>query len=70
MKNVFVLIVLALLAMNFFYTSTVYSAPIPQITLDVPTEILIGESFTFTVTFKNTGNSFGYGPFIDLILDY
>ena len=32
-------------------------------------EALIGEDFTFTVTFKNTGTNVGYGPFVDLVLD-
>jgi uncharacterized repeat protein (TIGR01451 family)/fimbrial isopeptide formation D2 family protein len=36
--------------------------------LNVPTEVLIGEPFTFTVVFENTG-SVGYGPFIDLVLE-
>jgi uncharacterized repeat protein (TIGR01451 family) len=38
---------------------------------DVPTEVLLGEQFKFKVRFKqpNAGSTFGYGPFIDLVLD-
>ena len=40
---------------------------IPQ---DVPSEVLIGEEFTFTVRFKNVpGAAIGFGPFIDLAID-
>jgi len=48
---------------------SVQSSPVPQVTLSVPAEVLIGEDFTFTVKFKNAGNQIGYGPFIDLVLD-
>ena len=30
-------------------------------------DVQIGEDFTFTVTFDNTGTDVGYGPFVDLI---
>jgi uncharacterized repeat protein (TIGR01451 family) len=39
----------------------------PSVTLDVPDEVLIGDTFKFTVTFYPT-NAVGYGPFIDLVL--
>ena len=29
--------------------------------------VLIGENFSFTVAFKNTGSSVGYGPFVDVV---
>ena len=37
----------------------------------VPPQALIGEDFTFTVTFDNqtTGSTVGYAPFIDLVFD-
>jgi uncharacterized repeat protein (TIGR01451 family) len=43
----------------------------PTVTLiDVPNEVLIGEEFTFKVKFESpAGSPFGYGPFIDLVLD-
>jgi uncharacterized repeat protein (TIGR01451 family) len=50
-------------------TVSVQSSPVPQVTLNVPAEVLIGEDFTFEVKFRNAGNQFGYGPFIDLVLD-
>ncbi len=44
--------------------------PVPKVTLvNVPTEVLIGEPFTFTVVFENVGSAIGYGPFIDLVLE-
>jgi len=42
------------------------AAGIPSVALGVPGSVFIGDSFTFTVTFDNTGTT-GYGPFIDLI---
>jgi conserved repeat domain/conserved repeat domain len=47
------------------------SGPNPYATLSVPDEVLIGETFSFNVTFDNTSTNptdEGYGPFIDLIL--
>ena len=32
-----------------------------------PTEVLIGESFSFTVNLQNTGDAPGYGPYIDVV---
>lgn len=42
--------------------------PLADVTLNIPANALIGQNFTFTVTFDNTGADTGYGPFIDLIL--
>lgn len=45
----------------------VYASPVPRVSLDVPTNIMIGADFTFTATFDNIAASdVGYGPFIDL----
>lgn len=51
-------------------TGTLLAAPTPTVTLNLPGSTPIGEDFTFTVTFDNTGNpgDVAYGPFIDLIL--
>jgi len=47
---------------------TVAAQPIPEATLAVPTETLLGEDLAnFTVTFDNTGDAPGYGPFIDMV---
>ena len=49
-------------------TSPAQPDPAPDVTLIMPSEVLIGEDFTFTVTFKSTGGAIGYGPYIDLYL--
>ncbi len=47
-----------------------YQSPNPP-PPDVPSEVLINEQFKFKVRFnnQNANTSFGYGPFIDLVLD-
>jgi LPXTG-site transpeptidase (sortase) family protein len=44
-------------------------APVASVSLSVPASVQLGQDFTFTATFDNTGPSddTGYGPFIDLI---
>ncbi len=42
-------------------------AATPNVSLSGLGEVLVGEDFTFKVSFKNTGSSAGYGPFIDLV---
>ncbi len=71
-----IMTVLAVAGALFFATEPrttfTQSGPLPQVTLNVPSEVLIGENFTFTVKFKNastTPGDIGYGPFIDLVLD-
>ncbi len=52
-----------------FFATPVPAAPIPSASLNVPAEIPIGESFSFTVTFDNSSlTDAGYGPYIDLEL--
>jgi len=46
----------------------VSAAPVPDLTLDIPSAPILGEPFSFTATFQNTGTDPGYGPFIDLVL--
>ena len=43
-------------------------APTPTVSLDVDSQVLIGENFTFTVTFDNSSTDIGYGPYIDVYL--
>jgi len=45
-------------------------APNAATALTVPNEVMIGEPFTFTVTFDNTGaaGETGFGPYVDLFL--
>jgi len=41
--------------------------PAPIVSIDLPSEVLIGEDFQFEVKFKNnTGAGVGYAPYIDL----
>jgi large repetitive protein len=58
-------------------TSLAQGTPAPQayfkqnlIPPDVPKDVLIGETFKFKVRFKNTGTAIGYGPFIDLAINF
>jgi uncharacterized repeat protein (TIGR01451 family) len=46
--------------------------PLPQTGVTgLPADVLIGDSFTFLVHFRNVpGRDTGYGPFIDLAFDY
>jgi hypothetical protein len=45
------------------------NAPVASVSLATPGSVQLGQDFTFTVTFDNTGppGDTGYGPFIDLI---
>jgi large repetitive protein len=40
----------------------------PKLNLNIPTQSRIGENWTFTAEFSNSGNTVGYGPYIDVIL--
>jgi hypothetical protein len=44
------------------------SAPVASVSLSVPSQLRIGQDFSFTTTFANTSGEIGYGPIIDLIL--
>jgi uncharacterized repeat protein (TIGR01451 family)/fimbrial isopeptide formation D2 family protein len=66
-----IFVVLGLLLHQPVTPALALGAPVPTVTLNVPAEGLIGESFNFTATFDNTGaltDDTGYGPYIDLIL--
>ena len=67
MKRLYVFFALVV-CLSVFGLSTVLAVPVPDLTLDIPTAPLIGEEFTFTATFQNTGADPGYGPFIDFVL--
>ncbi len=48
-----------------------FAAPVPTVTLSAPSEVFIGENFSFTATFSNTDlTAPGYGPYIDLIFPF
>ena len=42
----------------------------PNVALSLPADVPIGQDFTFTATFSNTGapGETGYGPFVDLLI--
>ena len=44
-----------------------FLAATPSISLEVPPQVMIGEGFSFTVFFSNTGDAPGYGPFVDVV---
>ena len=44
-------------------------APVPGVNIDIPASLLIGEDFSFTVSFDNTdADEVGYGPYVDIFL--
>lgn len=48
---------------------TVLDAPVATVTLSGPSSILLGNSFTETLTFRNSAtNGVGYGPFVELFV--
>jgi uncharacterized repeat protein (TIGR01451 family) len=50
-------------------TSLAQATPVPQVTLNVPAEVLIGEKFKFNVEFKNApGAATGFGPYLEVYL--
>jgi len=44
-----------------------FRQPVPAVGISAPSQVMIGEEFSFTVTFNNTGDQTGYGPFIDVV---
>ena len=44
------------------------AAPAASVSLNVPSQLRIGQDFSFTVTFSNASGETGYGPIVDLIL--
>ena len=46
----------------------VVPAPLPTAILSAPTTALIGDTVPLSVSFSNTGNATGHGPFIDVEL--
>jgi uncharacterized repeat protein (TIGR01451 family)/fimbrial isopeptide formation D2 family protein len=53
-----------------FFVGTVAAQPVPQATLNVPGETMLGETLNFTVTFENVGDATGYGPLIDMVFPF
>ena len=51
---------------------TLLDAPVPTVTLSgLPSQVLLGDTFTATVTFDNTAaDGVGYGPYVDLFVPF
>jgi uncharacterized repeat protein (TIGR01451 family) len=65
--TVLLLLGLSLLG-NLGNPNTVWAQPDPDVGLNVPAEVLIGEDFTFEAKFVNIGTVIGFGPYIELYL--
>ncbi|TWU31969.1 SdrD B-like domain-containing protein [Novipirellula artificiosorum] len=48
------------------YTSVLAAGP--EASLSADQNVMLGENFTFSVTFDNTGADTGFGPYIDLLM--
>ncbi|MGM0374564.1 MAG: sortase domain-containing protein [Chloroflexota bacterium] len=76
-RSVYAWIGIFLIVLSCFYPSpaseihTVQAqdlyAGFPSVTLDTPSQVMLGEDFSFSVVFDNTGDQVGYGPFIDVV---
>eukprot|EP01122_Echinamoeba_exundans_P002460 TRINITY_DN123_c1_g1_i1.p1 TRINITY_DN123_c1_g1~~TRINITY_DN123_c1_g1_i1.p1 ORF type:complete len:2603 (+),score=511.57 TRINITY_DN123_c1_g1_i1:528-8336(+) len=42
--------------------------PVPRITTEFPSQVTSGQAITFNLNLDNAGNSFGYGPFVDVLI--
>lgn len=51
----------------FVFPQSAYAVSDPTVSISSSADALIGESYSFTVGFENTGADPGYGPFVDLI---
>jgi LPXTG-site transpeptidase (sortase) family protein len=74
LRNRFVnLIGICLLIAAFGFRSAGNVAASPEFTAladvstTIPTDVFIGDSFSFTVLFENSGDTVGYGPYIDMV---
>ncbi|PJF23058.1 MAG: hypothetical protein CUN56_02860 [Phototrophicales bacterium] len=67
MSKVYTVLTLVV-CLGVFGLSVVLAVPVPNLTLNVPSAPSIGEAFTFTAVFQNTGTTPGYGPFVDMVL--
>lgn len=62
-----VALIITSIAFLFQEETQVSAAADPSITINLPSESLLGEDFGFSISFENTGTSVGYGPFVDVI---
>ncbi len=62
-------IVTVVAILSFYGKDKLFAAPIPLVSFqDTQSSPFVGEDFSFTVRFDNTGNSVGYGPYVDVIV--
>ncbi|HEX2623474.1 MAG TPA: hypothetical protein VHL11_25105, partial [Phototrophicaceae bacterium] len=62
-------LLLFLVCFGFISVSVIQAAPVPDVQLDLPEKVFIGDKFEFSVIFdNNSGTDNGFGPFIDLWL--
>lgn len=48
---------------------TLLAAPVPSVSFhDVQSAPFVGENFSFSLRFDNSGNAVGYGPYIDVVI--
>jgi len=69
--GLFLLIIISMLGASLNTPNNALAQPfvaaVPGITLNAPSQVMIGEGFSFDVIFDNTGDQPGYGPFIDVV---
>ena len=67
----YLLLVISILGTGLFTPYSALARPLmaaaPSVTLEVPSQVMIGEDFSFIVNFSNSGDAPGYGPFIDVV---
>jgi fimbrial isopeptide formation D2 family protein/uncharacterized repeat protein (TIGR01451 family) len=55
---------------NILTPNRVAAAANPQVSVGLASEVMLGENFSFNVTFDNGGSNSGFGPFIDLVFPF
>ena len=60
-------LVIVTVNLYFYKPLPVEAVATPNVSLNLPAETKIGENFSFSATFSNTGTTTGYGPYIDLV---
>src|SRR6056297_1696259 len=67
----FLFSIIGLFLIQFGELGSVLAGPLlqpdPAVSLSAPSQVMIGEDFSFTVSFDNSGDQTGYGPFIDVV---
>ncbi|PID99212.1 hypothetical protein CSA80_00370 [Candidatus Saccharibacteria bacterium] len=62
-------VICCVVALGVFLATRVFAAAVPTVSFSsTEPQPFIGEDFNFTVTFDNTGDSAGYGPYVDVVV--